>query len=183
MTENADLEVRRTNALAYWRYAHDYLRAVRTLSGHHRLDCDEAQANYHLAAQALEFALKAFLRARGVPADTLCNDYRHSLPRALREAIARGLPTPPREVTEALNAIAPHHQDTQFIYVPSDQGAFPDLAPLFAAANWLLEAIAPVVAADYTAHYSAEASPSTEAFIVRLRADLSATMSESSTLQ
>lgn len=178
MIQTTDQGLRRTNALAYWRYAHDYLRAARTLCSRHRLDCNEAQANYHLAAQALEFALKAFLRAHGVSAETLWTDFRHSLPRALDAAIVRGLPQPPQHVLRALHAIAPHHQDAQFVHVGLAPDDISEIAPIFDAVYWLLRAIAPMVAADYTAHYSDQASPSTDAFITRLHADLSATMSE-----
>ena len=59
-------ERQRTTALALWRYAHDYLRVARALCEQHKIRSAESQAVYHLAAQGLEFALKSFLRAKGV---------------------------------------------------------------------------------------------------------------------
>ena len=52
-------EAQRTAALAFWRYAHDYLRIAQTLCKQHRIACIESQVPYHIAAQGLEFAMKA----------------------------------------------------------------------------------------------------------------------------
>ncbi len=174
MPTQQDFDERRRSALAYWRYAHDYLRAARTLSTRHRLACADAQANYHLAAQALEFALNAFMRASGVPAATIERESRHALERSLATAVARGLPEPPLQVRSAVADIAPHHRHDRCVHVLREPEGFPDLAPVFDAICWTLATIIPDVATDYTAHFSGESSPSTEVFIKRLRADLSA---------
>lgn len=170
-------ETRRTSALAFWRYAHDYLRTAQSLCSAHRLLCAESQVAYHLAAQALEFALKAFLRAAGVPADELRDRIRHSLASAFDRALELGLPPPPEEALTAIEDIAPHHQDFAFAHMQADDGEYPDLEPLFGAVHWLLDVITPAVARDYAAHYAAEASPSADELVGRLRADLAATAS------
>ena len=59
-------ESRRTAALAFWRYGHDYLKAAQALGEQNRVACNESQVLYHLAAQGIEFALKSYLRAKGV---------------------------------------------------------------------------------------------------------------------
>jgi len=79
-------ESRRTAALALWRYAHDYLKAAQTLWENDRITCNESQALYHLTAQGIEFALKSYLRARGVTPDELSARIGHSLFDALQEA-------------------------------------------------------------------------------------------------
>src|SRR5262245_12126485 len=87
-----DDEVRRTSPMALWRYAHDYLRAAQSLCRQHRLADSETQAPYHLAAQGLEFALKAYLCARGATMATLSDEVGHSLLQALKQSEAQGLP-------------------------------------------------------------------------------------------
>lgn len=67
-----DDESKHTAALALWRYSQDYLQAAQTLCEHDRIACNESQALYHPAAQGIEFALKSYLRAKGV---TLVGDY------------------------------------------------------------------------------------------------------------
>jgi len=173
-----DDETLRTTALAFWRYAHDYLRTARTLCMQHRLLCSEAQVSYHLAAQALEFALKAFLRAAGIAADVLRNEVRHSLPRALAHAEAAGLPSLPVNAQRAIARIAPHHQDEAFVHVKPTHDGYPDLEPLFSAAHALLHATAPAVARDYSTRFARGGSPSADELVQRLRADLEATAGE-----
>src|SRR5690348_4054555 len=103
-------ELRRTAALAYWRYAHDYLRAAQELCSKHEVSYAEAQPVYHLVAQAQEFAFKAFLRASGVPPETLAERYECALDAAFDEALARGLPAPPPLVTGGVRSLAAHHR-------------------------------------------------------------------------
>jgi hypothetical protein len=150
MSAASDNDQRRTSALAWWRYAHDNLRAARMLCRRHRLRNTEAQAHYHLVAQSIEFALKAHLRASGVP----------------------------DEVVAAIVAIAPHHREREFLHVLHEPGAFPDLDSAFHAVHWMLDASAPLVALDYTLHFAHDGSPTTDAFVRRLRADLAATAHE-----
>ena len=172
-------EQRRTSALAYWRYAHEYLRAARSLAGRHRLPSDECQPIYHLLAQALEFGCKAFLRARGVPASEVTREYGCAVQRAFDACRDRGLAAPPAEVTRVVQMLGARHTRDAFRSLREGAEGFPDFAPLFEAMHWLLSAIIAPVAEDYVTHYGADASPSTEAFIARLRADLCATQSES----
>ncbi|TMH03607.1 MAG: hypothetical protein E6H67_12480, partial [Betaproteobacteria bacterium] len=89
---HVDDESRRTAALALWRYGNDYLKAAQGLCDHVRITCNESQAHYHLAAQGIEFALKSFLRAKGVTPGDLNARIGHSLLDALQEALARDLP-------------------------------------------------------------------------------------------
>ena len=166
-------EQRRTAALAYWRYAQDHLRAARALCTKNELSPAEAQPLYHLAAQALEFALKAFLRARGVPPDATLDAYTCALDRALDDAIARGLPAPTPRLMAAARALAAHHRPEAFLRLDEDSAATTELACFFEMAHWTLDAIVPLVAEDYTTHYADVATPSKESFMLRLRAELS----------
>jgi hypothetical protein len=175
-------ELRRTAALAYWRYAHDYLRVAQELCSKHEVSCTEAQVVYHLAAQAQEFALKAFLRARGVPPEELTERYGCALDAAFDEALSRGLPSPPPLVLGAVRALGAHHRSEGFVRLDPASAASAEPRLFFDAVHWLLDAIVPIVAEDYTTHYSDETSPTKESFMLRLRADLSATASEEATL-
>jgi hypothetical protein len=165
----------RTSALALWRYAHDYLHLTKMLCARHHVRCDESQVPFHLMAQAIEFALKAHLRANGMTPRALADDIGHSLDEALQRAVALGLPPLPAPAHAAVAALAPHHCNDAFHHV-TDVDAFPDLDPLFAAAAHVLDAIAEEVAADYVAGYAGPGSPTTADFVRRLRADLSATI-------
>lgn len=168
-------ELRRTAALAYWRYAHDYLRVAQELCSKHDISDAEAQPVYHLAAQALEFALKAFLRAAGVQPEPLTEQYGCALDTAFDEALARGLQAPPPLVTGAVRSLAAHHRPEGFVRLDASSTPSADPKLFFDAVHWLLDAIVPIVAEDYTTHYSDESSPSKESFMLRLRAALSAT--------
>ena len=170
-------EQRRTAALAYWRYAHDYLRVAQELCSKHDVSYAEAQGVYHLAAQALEFALKAFLRASGVPPESLTEQFGCALDTAFDEALARGLQAPPF-VTGAVRSLAAHHRPEGFVRLDATSTASAEPKVFFDAVHWLLDAIVPIVAEDYTTHYSNESSPSKESFMLRLRAALSATPTE-----
>jgi len=179
---HVDDESRRTAALALWRYGHDYLKAAQTLSENDRVTCNESQAPYHLAAQGIEFALKSYLRAKGVTPGELSAKIGHSLVDALQEALARDLVTPP-EVVCAIRIIAPHHRDDQFRYFAVGYGEFPDLAPLLAAGTWVLAQIAADVVADYFAHYGRSSAPAADDMLRRMHTDLQMTASKIPTLQ
>jgi hypothetical protein len=168
-----DVEARRTAALAMWRYSHDYLKAAQALCQTNQITCSESQALYHLAAQGIEFALKSFLRTRGVSPEDLSVHIGHSLFVALQEAISRGLPSPPVGVVTAIQFIAPHHRDDQFQYIAASHGEFPDLAPLLAAGTWILDQIAAEVVADYFVHHSHGPAAAGDDMLRRMRLDLS----------
>lgn len=174
----SDEDPRRTSALAYWRYAHDHLRVARALSSRHRLRNTEAQVQHHLVAQAIEFALKAHLRASGITPSTLADDYRHDLARMLDASLGMGLSPLPDAASGALVDLAAHHGDTEFRHVLTEPHAYPDLDAACQAVHWILDAIAPQVARDYSLHHAQHTSPSTESFVRRLRADLAATSHE-----
>jgi hypothetical protein len=183
MHENqVDRESRRTAALALWRYSHDYLKAAQTLCETNRIACNESQALYHLAAQGVEFALKSFLRARGVTPADMSGRIGHSLLDALQEAIARDL-SPPVEVVRAIRFIAPHHRDDQFHYLAASYGEFPDLTPLLAAGTWILREIAAEVVADYFVYHGDGSSAAGENMLRRLHLDLDLTVSKIPSLQ
>jgi hypothetical protein len=173
----ADMESRRTAALALWRYSHDYLKAAQTLSQTDLIASNESQALHHLAAQGIEFALKSFLRARGVTPEDLSARIGHSLLDALQEAIARGLPPPPVEVVRAIRFIAPHHRDDQFHYLAARYGEFADLTPLLAAGTWILDRIAAEVVADYLVYYGHGSASAGDDMLRRMRANLDLTAS------
>ncbi len=171
MISSDDHEARRTSPLAFWRYGHDYLRAARTLCRQHRIPCDETQVAYHAAAQGVEFALKAFLRARGVDVSELQTAIGHSLAKALARSEAQGMAPIPEPWRAAVAEIAPCHQDGQFVFSLRPEGAFPDVDPLVAAGIFVLDAIAPDVATHFVVHLGGEATPTVEMFVRRLRAD------------
>jgi len=170
-----DSEARRTSPLAYWRYGHDYLRVAHTLCRQHRIPCADAQVAYHAAAQGLEFALKAFLRARGETVAALRTEIGRSLLKALACSESQGLPPIPAPWRKSVAEIASCHQDTQFVYLVAPDGAFPELDPLIGAGIFVLDSIAPDVARHFVVHLGGNASPTVETFVRRLRADLSAT--------
>jgi hypothetical protein len=133
--------------------------------------CNESQALYHLTAQGVEFALKSFLRARGVSPDDLSTHIGHSLLDALQEAIVRGLALPPEDVVAAIQFIAPYHRNDQFHYIAASHGEFPDLTPLLAAGMWLLDRIAAEVVADYFVHHGRDPAAGDD-MLRRMRSDL-----------
>ena len=175
MISTTDNEARRTSPLAYWRYGHDYLRVARTLCRQHRIPCADAQVAYHAAAQGVEFALKAYLRACGATVGALRTDVGHSLAKALARSEARGLPPIPAPWRAAVAEIAPCHQDTQFVYLATPESAFPDVDPLIGAGIFVLDSIAPDCARHFVTHLGGVGTPTVETFVRRLRADLSAT--------
>jgi hypothetical protein len=179
---HVDVESRRTAALALWRYSHDYLKAAQTLCETNAIACNESQALYHLAAQGIEFALKSFLRARGVTPEDLSARIGHSLLDALQEAIARDL-SPPVEVVRAIRFIAPHHRDDQFRYLAASYGEFPTLTPLLAAGTWILGQIAAGVVTDYFVYHGHGSTTASDDMLRRLRADLDLTASKIPPLQ
>jgi hypothetical protein len=168
-------EGQRTTALAFWRYAHDYLRCARALAEQHKLRCVESQAVYHLASQGLEFALKSFLRAKGVRAEVLCTEIGHSLDRALARSLQLGLAPLPDDSCACIASLAPHHGARGFAYLPGPPEAFVDVTTYVAAGIRILERIVPDVVADYVAHHAAPSTPPAAEFVQRLRADLLAT--------
>lgn len=170
-----DNEERRTSPLAFWRYAHDYLRAAHTFGRQHRIACAESQVGYYAAAQGIEFALKAFLRAHGASVTELRAEFGHSLGKALARSEALGLPAIPSAWRAAVAEIAPCHQDTQFVFLVVPETAFPTLDPLVSAGVFILDRIAPDVARHFVAHLGGDSTPTVETFVRRLRADLSAT--------
>jgi hypothetical protein len=175
MTSTIDEEARRTAPLALWRYAEEYLRAARHLSGHLDVRCAESQVPYHVAAQGIEFALKSFLRARGASMAALGTDVGHSLPIALKRCEALGLPQLPVRYRAAIDQVAPCHQDGQFVHLAAHGTAYPDIDPLVDAGVWVLDQIAPEVVEHFSAHLASDQSPSAPLLLQRLRADLSAT--------
>ncbi len=168
-------EARRTAPLALWRYAHEYLRAARGLCRQISVRCVESQVPYHIAAQGIEFALKAHLRAKGVSMNALRTEVGHSLLAALTRCEALGLAPMPIRCREAIAFVAPCHQNEQFVYPATPAKAFPDIDPLIDAGVWILDHIAPEVVEHFVTHLAGTASPTVGQFLQRMRADLSAT--------
>ncbi len=168
-------EIRRTSPLALWRYSHDYLDVVRQLCGRIRVACAESQVPYHVAAQGIEFALKSFLRARGATMSDLNLEVGHSLQRALERCEAQGLPPIPEPWRAAIVAVAPFHQDAQFVYPSVPDTTYPDVEPLIDAGVWILDRIAPDVVEHYVVHLGNDRTPPADEYVRRLRAALSAT--------
>lgn len=166
-------EMRRTSPLALWRYSHEYINVVRHLCGQLRVASTESQVPYHVAAQGIEFAFKAFLRTRGATMSDLHLEIGHSLDRALERCETQGLPPVPAPSRAAIVAIAPFHQDSQFVCLPVRDTAFPDVEPLIGAGVWILDQIAPDVVEHFVRHHANETTPSAVEFVRRLRDALS----------
>ena len=165
-------EAKRTAPLAFWRYAHDYLQAAAGLCRDDHTLCSESQAPYHVAAQGLEFALHAWLRADGTSSADLRARYGRSLVRALAQCEAQGMPPMPARWQPEFRALAECHQDHGFEYFTAAEDAFPDVGPLVDAGVWILDHAAPRVAAHYVQHLGGADSPTVDEFVRRLRAAL-----------
>ena len=85
------------------------------------------------------------------------------------------MPRIPDPWRAAVTEIASCHQEGQFVYLDTPEGAFPDVDPLVAAGMFVLDTIAPDVATHFVVHLGGEATPTVEMFVRRLRADLAAT--------
>ena len=168
-------EARRTAPLALWRYAHEYLRAARGLCRQINVRCCESQVPYHVAAQGIEFALKAFLRSRGATMTELSTEVGHSLLTALKRCEALGMAPLPQACRAAIAEVAPCHQNEQFVYLERPAKAYPDIEPLVDAGVWILDQIAPDVVDHFVHHLAGDSSPSAPQFLQRMRADLAAT--------
>ena len=170
-----DDEAKRTSPLALWRYAHDYLRAAQSLCRQHRIACRESQAAYHVASEGLTFTVKAYLRSKGATMAELDHVIGRSLTEALIRGEAQGLPPIPTRWRAAVAEVAECSQDTEFIHLQPTRSSFVDVGPLVDYGVWILDRIAPDVADHYVRHLADGASPSTQEFVGRLRADLRAT--------
>jgi hypothetical protein len=168
-------EARRTAPLALWRYAHEYLRAARGLTRQINVRTVESQVPYHIAAQGIEFALKAYLRTHDVSMAELRNEVGHSLLIALERCEALGLGALPAPYGHAIAEVAPCHQNEQFVYLTVPAKAFPDIEPLVDAGVWILDHIAPRVVEHFVSHLADDSSPTVPQFLQRMRADLAAT--------
>jgi hypothetical protein len=168
-------EVPQDAALALWRYAHDYLRAGQTLCRQHRIRCMDSQVPYHVAAQGIEFALKAYLRTKGASMRELRAELRHSLSKALALCEAKGMTRLPPRYRVAIEQVSNCHRDTQFLYLATTEDALPDLEPVVDAGVWILDWIAPHVVEHFVVYRAGATSTAPADFVRRLRADLSAT--------
>ena len=167
-------EAKRTAPLAFWRYAHDYLRAASSLCHANRTVCLESQVPYHIAAQGLEFALHAYLRANGVTTAELRATAGHSLVKAMAMCRQRGLPPLPAQCETSFQDLAKCHTDRGFEYLVVADDAFTDVSPLVEAGVWLLNEVAPIVSDHYVRNLAADGSPTADEFVRSLRAALSA---------
>lgn len=175
MISTIDDEASRTSPLAFWRYAHDHLRVAQDLGRMHQIPCVDSQVAYHVGAQGIEFALKSFLRARGMSVAQLRAEVGHSLMKALARSEEMGLPFVPPRFRSAISHVAVYHQNTHFLYRVVSESAFPDIDPVVEAGIYVLDCIAPDVAEHFVVHLGGSATPTVETFVRRLRADLSAT--------
>jgi hypothetical protein len=175
MPSMIDDEDKRISALALWRYAHDYLRAAQSLSRKHDMACLESTAPLHLATEGLRLAVTSYLRAKGATLTELEIQVGRSLTKALACGEAQGLSAIPERWRHAITAIEGCCQDDRFIYPLAAQAKAVDVETLVEAGVWILDRIAPDVAGHYVRHLAGDASPSTEEFVGRLRADLRAT--------
>jgi hypothetical protein len=169
-----DAEAKRTAPLAFWRYAHDYLRAASGLSHGNRTLCIESQVPYHMVAQGLEFALHAYLRAKGMTAPELRADLGHSLAKAMALCEAHGMPPLPARWQPAFRDLAACHTDRGFEYFTAAEEVYAEISPLVDAGVWILGHVAPIVADHYVRNLGSDGSPSAGEFVRNLRAALSA---------
>jgi len=167
-------EAKRTAPLAFWRYAHDYLRAASSLCHANRTLCSESQVPYHMVAQGLEFALNAYLRANGVTAAELRMTVGHSLGKAMAMCQRYGMPALPEHWQPAFQDLVKCHTDHGFEYFVAADDCFAEISPLVDAGVWLLNEAAPIVADHYVRNLGAEGSPTAEEFVRSLHAALSA---------
>ena len=167
-------ETKRTAPLAFWRYAHDYLRAASSLCHANRTLCAESQVPYHMVAQGLEFALHAYLRANGVTTEELRTTVGHSLVKAMAMCQRYGMPPLPAQWQPAIQDLVKCHTDRGFEYFVAADDSFADISPLVDAGVWLLNEAAPIVADHYVRNLGAEGSPTAEEFVRSLHAALSA---------
>jgi hypothetical protein len=130
---------------------------------------------YHVGAQGIEFALKSFLRARGMTVAQLRAEVGHSLMKALARSEEKGLASVPPRFRSAISQVAYYHQNTHFLYRVTSESTFPDVDPVVDAGIYVLDCIAPDVAEHFVAQLGGAATPTVETFVRRLRADLSAT--------
>jgi hypothetical protein len=173
MTESSD-EAKRTAPLAYWRYAHDYLRAASSLCHNNRTLCIESQVPYHMVAQGLEFALHAYLRACGVTNTELRTRIGHSLVNAMTLCQAQGMPPLPTQWQLPFRDLAACHTDRGFEYFVATEDAYAEISPLVDAGVWILDHVAPIVADHYVQNLGRDGSPTVAEFVRSLRAALSA---------
>ena len=160
MTSPDHDHAQREAALALWRYAHDYLRAAQTLCRQHRIGCVDSQVPYHLVAQGIEFALKAYLRAKGASMTALRAELGHSLTRALEQCEAKGMPPLRAGDRDAIEELSICHRDTQFVHLATAEDAFPNIDPLVDVGVWILDWIAPDVVEHYVVRGAlADATP------------------------
>jgi len=99
----------------------------------------------------------------------------HSLTEALIRGEAQGLPPIPQRWRAAVAEVAGCCRQDRFVYLVATEPRFLDVQSLVGAGVWILDHIAPDVAAHYVLHLAGAASPSTQEFVSRLRADLRAT--------
>lgn len=175
MRSTSDDEAKRTSPLALWRYAHDYLRAAQSLCRQHSIACRESQAPYLVASEGLTFAVKAYLQAKGATMAELDRLIGRSLTEALIRGEAQGLPPIPQQWRAAVAEVAKCGRDDQFFHLQAGNASFVNVDPLVDFGVWILDRIAPDVAEHYVRHLADGASPSTQDFVGRLRADLRAT--------
>ena len=168
-------ETRRTSPLAYWRYAHDYLRVVRDLSRQHRIAGTESQASLHLAAQAIDFALLAYLTARGTSVTEARAGTGRSLSRSLERAEGLGLPPLTRRWQAAVAELAGCLGEAKFKFLPMSAEVFPDLDPVIEAGVFILDQCAPEVAESFVKRFGDGESATVASLLQRLRVDLAAT--------
>jgi hypothetical protein len=173
MTDSND-EAKRTAPLAFWRYAHDYLRAASGLCHANRTLCIESQVPYHMVAQGLEFAMHAYLRAQGVTTAELRSRLGHSLTEAMTLCEAHGLPPLPAQWQPAFRDLAACHTDRGFEYFVAAEDAYAEISPLVDAGAWILGHVAPIVADHYVRNLGGDGSPTAGEFVRSLRAALSA---------
>lgn len=93
MTTTSSQGEHEASAFGTLRYAEDYrIAASRVIGNEKPIESPLQMPAYHLLAQSIELALKAYLRTTGMSArDLQAHSIRHNLTRLRDEAIARGL--------------------------------------------------------------------------------------------
>ncbi len=126
----------RTSPLGLWMYADSYLDAAGCVAAHSKHP--HREPIYLLYAHAIEFALKAFLRAKGVSIDEI-ETHGHRLTPLLDACRALGLQEPRHiEKTGAAAVGLLELGDPNARYVRSGFKRRPDLPGLRLFAEWLI---------------------------------------------
>jgi hypothetical protein len=138
----------RTTAAGLWVHAVSYLRAAEQVS---KMNCDSHAPLYFLYSNAIELALKAYLRAKGASLSEL-QDMGHKLPSLLARARAAGLIEGKQEPANAavLERLEPYGRNDESRYIVTGFKTLPPEEALQSVAANLVAAARAICIASLT---------------------------------